>query len=162
MNVFIMRHGEAATIAAKDSLRPLTAEGVKQVEKMASWLAKTTDLPLKIFVSPYLRAQQTCEKVVEIVNNVTHNHEAIAETLNFITPSGNVKHTHDFIDGLFHTLKASKKHNIVLVSHMPFVSYLVAELTQSTHMPIFSTAAIAIIDYDVNKMQGELLEIVSP
>ncbi len=43
---------------------------------------------------------------------------------------------------------------------MPFVSYLVGELTNSTNMPIFATGSIAVIDYDTEKMQGQLVEIV--
>ncbi|MDN6448933.1 MAG: phosphohistidine phosphatase, partial [Enterobacterales bacterium] len=38
MQVFIMRHGEAALEAASDSIRPLTTRGHDESVCMASWL----------------------------------------------------------------------------------------------------------------------------
>ena len=83
------------------------------------------------------------------------------KTLDFITPAGHAQQTQDFIDGLF-TQSSDDKKVILLVSHMPFVSYLVAQLTQSQNMPIFSTGAIAHINYDTTVMQGQLVDLVSP
>jgi phosphohistidine phosphatase len=169
MYIYIMRHGEAANIEGEDSQRPLTKKGVIEAEQMGFWLAqcKLTRL-LKIFVSPYVRAQQSCNNVMSAFNKSAKLSGINSETLDLITPSGNVKHVHDFIDGLCHELEFSQhntcdeKEAILFVSHMPFVSYLVGELTDSTNMPIFSTGAIAVIDYDIVKMQGKLVDIVLP
>ena len=182
MHIFIMRHGEAANIEAEDSLRPLTEQGIIETEKMGFWLARRKQTRLiKIFASPYLRAQQSCANVIATIqktllsnentfaNKKMISNEIIPETLDFITPSGNAHQAHDFIDGLFQNIDALNKVNssdeneaILLVSHMPFVSYLVGELTGSLNMPIFSTGAVAIIDYDIEKMQGQLIDMVSP
>lgn len=169
MYIYIMRHGEAANIEGEDSQRPLTKRGATEAEQMGFWLAqrKLTKL-LKIFVSPYVRAQQSCNYVLSGFKKSAMLLGGMSETLDLITPSGNAKHVHDFIDGLCHDLKLThhntcdEKDAILFVSHMPFVSYLVGELTDSSNMPIFSTGAIAIIDYDIAKMQGKLVDIVLP
>ncbi|OUR61996.1 phosphohistidine phosphatase SixA [Colwellia sp. 39_35_sub15_T18] len=165
MQIFIMRHGEASnqciTSNSSDALRPLTALGASEARKMGQWLASIQTNTIEILVSPYLRAQQTCGHVV---NMLTENGLSLANeptSLDFITPAGNIQQTHDFIDGLL-AQSADDKKVILLVSHMPFVSYLVAQLTQSQNMPIFATGAIAQINYDSNAMQGQLVGLVSP
>ncbi len=169
MQIFIMRHGEAANVAAEDSLRSLTKQGVLETEKMGNWLARRKATLMNIFVSPYVRAQQSCANITEALQKASLLNKIIPETVDFITPSGNAHQVHDFIDGLFqnndYLIKGNdsdEKQAILFVSHMPFVSYLVGELTGSLNMPIFSTGAIAIIDYDIELMQGQLVDMVSP
>jgi len=167
MKIFIMRHGEAAGMLGEDSLRPLTSNGLLEAEQMGKWLAGSQISLNYVIVSPYLRAQQTCASVVKSLAGSQLEPLRPSETLNFITPSGNAKQAHDFIDGLLseETGKSNKlddDQTLLLVSHMPFVSYLVAELTSTKQMPIFSTGTTAVIDYDIDKMQGQLLEMVSP
>jgi phosphohistidine phosphatase len=159
MQLFIMRHGEAQNFNEQnihdDSQRALTNQGKQEAQVMASWLQKTHTSPIKVLVSPYIRAQQTCEIVTSRVN-------AVITTLDFITPSGDAKQVHDYIDGYCNDNHSDIGQSILIVSHMPLVSYLVAELTQYANAPIFATAGIAHINYDVEKMQGELLGLVSP
>lgn len=169
MKIFIMRHGEAANIAAEDSLRPLTKQGMLETKKMGQWLARCKPILMNVFVSPYLRAQQTCVNVTDVLTKAALFGEASPETLDFITPSGNARQLHDYLDGLLKNNDALIKENnlddnqaILFVSHMPFVSYLVGELTGTSNMPIFSTGAIAVIDYDIKLMQGQLVDMVSP
>lgn len=170
-----MRHGEAANIEGKDSLRPLTELGAIEAEQMGCWLAQCKLAKLiKVFVSPYVRAQQSCLNVLLGFKKFAEFNKITSETLDLITPSGNAKQVHDFIDGLSQNDKFQHKgelnkhnpsddeHAILFVSHMPFVSYLVGELTNSTNMPIFSTGAIAIIDYNIDTMQGQFVDIISP
>jgi len=172
MQIIIMRHGEAANIAGQDSLRPLTSYGLLETERMGVWLGHAKLKLDYIFVSPYLRAQQTCASVIKTFAEAELLEQADLtslkpETLDFITPAGNASQVHDFIDGLFqgnNSIKNTDDDNqaILLISHMPFVSYLVAELTGSLNTPIFATGAVAIIDYDVKQMQGQLIKFVSP
>lgn len=164
MQIFIMRHGEADNIAGDDSLRPLTEQGVIEAKLMAQWLVEKKLKRLDIFVSPYIRAQQTCASVSSLLikESLLVNPP---ETLDFISPSGNVQHVHDFLDGLLGELNENSEDvelAVLFVSHMPFVSYFVAELTDKNQMPIFPTGAIAIIDYNTKHMQGQLLGMISP
>lgn len=160
-----MRHGEAANISGDDSMRPLTEQGVLEAKLMGQWLLQKKIKLLDVFVSPYLRAQQTCENVCSFLKkaNLLVNQP---QTVDLITPSGNAQQVHDFLDGLLsqcNDVDNSDKNSAVLfVSHMPFVSYLVAELTDKNQMPIFSTGAIAVINYDKKRMQGQLVDIISP
>lgn len=58
---FLMRHGEAVLQAETDAQRPLSARGEREADAMvASLLA---DPPQRIWASPYLRAQQTAERI---------------------------------------------------------------------------------------------------
>jgi len=154
MQVFIMRHGQAEPIAPSDALRPLTASGINEAKITGQWLADNQHHFDCIFVSPYLRAQQTADTVIEQLTA-----EQTRKTLSFITPEDSAKEVHDYIDAICSVEKYQK---ILLVSHMPLVSYLVAELTFDNTMPIFQTASVALIEYDLEKMQGEFVTLVSP
>ncbi len=154
MQIFVMRHGQAAMVAPEDSLRPLTEAGVKEAKVTGQWLAKNSPPIDCVFVSPYIRAQQTADAVISQLGAA-----AKRETLSFITPEDSAKAVHDYLDGLC----SEKQYKAILfVSHMPLVSYLVAELTSDNAMPIFQTASVAKIDYDTEKMQGQLLGLTSP
>jgi len=155
MQLFIMRHGQANPMGNIDSERELTAQGFSEVKVMAQWINETNISLEKIFVSPYVRAQQTANTVLNGLDT-----SPLLTTLDFITPSGNAKDVHDFIDGMSGVGVDEK--SLLIVSHMPLVSYLVAELTLGRHSPIFQTAAIAHIDYDVEKMTGKLVKLISP
>lgn len=165
MKIFIMRHGEAANIVGDDSLRTLTEQGIVEAKTMGQWLLQSSPKLLDVFVSPYTRAQQTCANVSSYLKkaNLFTNQP---KTLDLITPAGDALQVHDFLDGLlsqYSTTDLDDKSSAVLfVSHMPFVSYFVADLTDKQQMPIFSTGAIAVIDYDTQLMKGQLVEIISP
>jgi phosphohistidine phosphatase len=165
MQIFIMRHGEAANLSGDDSLRPLTEQGALEAKIMGQWLLQKSSKLFDVFVSPYIRAQQTCEHVSSLLRQ-EHLLVHQPKTVDFISPSGNVQHVHDFLDGLLS--ESNEKENgeqnlaILFVSHMPFVSYFVAELTDKNQMPNFATGAIAVIDYDTKRMQGQLVDIISP
>ncbi|MBU2871254.1 phosphohistidine phosphatase SixA [Colwellia sp. E2M01] len=166
MQLYIMRHGEAKQfnpqINCQDSELALTEHGKQEAKIMADWFAKMKIKPKQVFVSPYLRAQQTCDLV-------TADMQTAITTLDFITPLDEAQPIHDFIDGWLteYISKADKnvtiaEDSLLIISHMPLVSFLVAELTQSNDAPIFATAGVAHIDYDIDKMQGTLQGLVLP
>ena len=154
MNLLIMRHGDAVMHGSIDAERPLSARGVKEVETMANWLVSQDLVPDYLVVSPYLRAQQTAKVLTEqIIQPIK------IETLDLITPDDSPVVAHNYLDGLF-SLKSYK--NVLVISHMPLVSYLTAELTFDNSTPIYATANIAQIDYNVTEMTGKLLQMVCP
>jgi len=154
MQIFVMRHGQAEAIARSDALRPLTEEGIKEAKVTGQWLLENSRTFDCVFVSPYLRAQQTADAVISQLGHV-HNRQ----TLSFITPEDNPKDVHDYLDAV---CDVERYQNILLVAHMPLVSYLVAELTSTKTMPIFQTASVAKIEYDSHKMLGEFITLISP
>ena len=85
MQVFIMRHGDAALDAASDSVRPLTSCGCDESRLMANWLkGQKVDIE-RVLVSPFLRAEQTLDVVGECMNLPTG-----VDVLPELTPCGDV------------------------------------------------------------------------
>ena len=154
MQLYIMRHGQANPMGNIDHLRELTPAGYKEAQCMGKWFNQQALPLIQVFVSPYVRAQQTANAVLDEING-----QVKRETINFITPLDDAKKVHDYLDGV---CTETDIEHLLIVSHMPLVSYLVAELTFDHQSPIFQTAAIAQIDYDVEKMSGKLVRLISP
>jgi len=154
MQVYIMRHGQAFTSGKSDALRELTVQGQLEAKLMAKWF-NTQKIEIDhIIVSPFVRAKQTSQQLLQQLGNKIN-----LTTLDFTTPSGSVKQMHDYLDGI--CVKDNVK-TLLIISHMPFVSYLVAELTENGDCPIFQTAGVACIDYDTERMKGDLISLTSP
>ena len=154
MQLFIMRHGEAIMSAPSDPQRPLSEQGKVEANLMGKWLHGLDVNIEQVLVSPYLRAQQTSKYLLSQLEC-----QPTVRTIDFITPSGNAAQVHDYLDALFTT---EHYQNLLMVTHMPLVSYLVAELTFDQQSPIFQKAAISQINYDVKAMKGQLLRLISP
>ncbi|OCG46547.1 phosphohistidine phosphatase SixA [Gilliamella sp. Choc5-1] len=135
MKVCIMRHGEAGFSASSDSSRTLTNYGINQSNQAGKWL-KQQNFQFEIgLVSPYLRAQQT---LTELSSHVS---VAKVETNQFLVPGGSPSHIADVLAILLN----DGVENVIIVSHLPLVGYLVNELCPQVAPPMFSTAAIACI-----------------
>ncbi len=154
--LFIMRHGEAEAPRLDDKNRQLTLVGRDQAKHAAGWLkthyceSGKIDLAL---VSPYRRARQTHDMVsLDIVADKVESNEDII-------PEGSPKLVSDYIDARIHNAVNAKKpiRSLLIVSHMPFVSYLVDELCQSYTTSLFSTASIAVIKYSLSEHKGTLI-----
>jgi phosphohistidine phosphatase len=154
MQLYIMRHGQANPVGNIDHLRELTPTGYNEAQCMGKWFHQQGLPFVHVFVSPYVRAQQTANTVLDEING-----QVKRETINFITPLDDAKKVHDYLDGV---CADSDIEHLLIVSHMPLVSYLVETLTADHQSPIFQTAAIAQIDYDVKKMTGNLVQLISP
>jgi phosphohistidine phosphatase len=154
MLIFIMRHGQAQAMAHSDRSRELTVKGEQEVTHIARWLAQQQLSFNAIFVSPYIRAQQTAN----IVKNVLVTSTQLT-TLDFITPNDPAQKMYDYIDATFFE---STEQNILIVSHMPLVSYLVEAFTCGQQAPLFQTASIAEIAYDTSIMKGQLIAHTAP
>lgn len=146
MHIFIMRHGEASFHAFTDKDRPLTARGEEQADEQGTWL-KSQTIPDLILVSPYLRAQQTCQLASQYFSK-----KIPTETWDNLTPYGNAEITVDYID----TLQQQGIDNLLIVSHLPLVDDIVTALGVNDAIA-FHPATIAKIEYQNGK--GELLEV---
>ncbi len=153
MQVFIMRHGDAALDVASDPVRPLTHRGCDQSRQMAGWLECYSSEIERVLVSPYLRAGQTLAIVSEILTLPPE-----AETLPELAPEGDPQ----WIVRYLQALAAEGVKSVMLISHLPLVGYLVAELCPQEPPPMFATSAIACVDYDADGAWGKLLWQVSP
>lgn len=153
MQVFIMRHGDAALDAASDSVRPLTHCGCDESRQMAAWLnSQSIDIE-RVLVSPYLRARQTLNTVREALP-LPEGEDVLPE----LTPGGDP----GLVACYLQTLANEGVKSALVISHLPLVGYLVAELCPPEAPPMFSTSAIACINFDAENMQGKLEWQVSP
>lgn len=155
MKVFIMRHGEAAMYAPSDAERPLTENGKQISHQSAQWL-KTELANIdqskieRVLVSPYLRAQQTLQVIQQVIDAQQIN--VLAE----LTPGGNEALVADYL----HVLQQQEVSSVLIVSHLPLVGYLVAELCPDATPPMFATSAIARID--LQSESGSIDEMFVP
>ncbi|QUG74923.1 phosphohistidine phosphatase SixA [Erwinia sp. E602] len=152
MQVFIMRHGDAALDAASDSVRPLTHCGSNETRQMAAWLHGQSVTIERVMVSPYLRARQTLNAVREALPL-----PAGEDVLPELTPGGDPKS----VGGYLQMLADQGVKSVLVISHLPLVGYLVAELCPQESPPMFATSAIARVDLDASG-HGTLLWQVSP
>ncbi|MGV3347010.1 phosphohistidine phosphatase SixA [Enterobacteriaceae bacterium LUAb1] len=153
MQVFIMRHGDAALEAASDSVRPLTDCGCDESCQMAHWLGTQSVSIEHVLVSPYLRARQTLDSVRKKLNL-----PAKEEVLTELTPAGDAEQVADYVSAL----AAEGVQSVLIISHLPLVGYLVAEFCTQESPPMFATSAIAHINFDADNQRGTLLWQVSP
>lgn len=153
--VFIMRHGEAESLRLDDKSRQLTDAGRSQVSRAAKWLQEEwcrdgkVDLAL---VSPYRRTRQTYDMLSLDI------HASKMEVTADITPDGDAQGVHDYLDARLAMSKARDQElkSVLLVSHMPLVSYLVDAMCDSYTTSLFATASIAVIRYNVHTHKGNL------
>lgn len=153
MQIFIMRHGEAATKARSDAARPLTEKGRSEVQKMSVCLQQRLRIPLdRVLVSPYLRAQQTLAALSDILT-VPDN----IETLDRLVPAGSAQWSASYLAAL----SEQGVQSVLVVSHLPLVGDLVAELCPTMAVaPTFFPATIAALS--LQQGRGELLWQLSP
>ncbi len=153
MKLLIMRHGEAQLVADSDMQRPLTNAGINQVKQTAAWLIDNEIIPKQgidfAFVSPYLRTRQTFAVLNEIlpINDVEYSQD--------ILPCSVTSIAHDYLDTKLSFL--GQPECVLMVSHMPFVSYFVDIVCKQQISPLFATASVVVIEYDLKRSQGKLI-----
>ncbi|WP_411991628.1 phosphohistidine phosphatase SixA [Agarivorans sp. DSG3-1] len=135
MQVFIMRHGEAEMFAASDSERALNQSGLNEVGKMGGYLASKLKQLDYVLVSPYLRAQQTWQRLAKSLPEAAQVIE-----LKELTPSGDEMAVVALINEL---ALESPNGSLLVVSHLPLVGFIVEGLVADAGAPLFSTAAVA-------------------
>ncbi|WP_246543828.1 phosphohistidine phosphatase SixA [Candidatus Profftia tarda] len=142
-----MRHGKAALDASHDPTRPLVYHGYKESFCMASLLTKKSYKIKKILVSPYLRAQQTLIAVCQGLA-FAGNIEVLLE----LRPNGNIA----IIMCYIYSLSEIGLENIIIISHLPLLSYLFSALCPEEIRPKFVTSSISCISFDVSTKKGIL------
>lgn len=148
-----MRHGEAEALQHSDQQRNLTTRGVFEVNQVAGWLQKHYPAFDRVLCSPYQRTQQTAGLMLKKQPVGTQ-----LEMLPELVPDGDARQVQAYLDALW----SSEPHSrFLLVSHMPLVSFLVETFTLQRSSPVFSTAGMAFIDYQIGS-GGRLLEKLSP
>jgi phosphohistidine phosphatase len=153
VNLVIMRHGEAEPVSVQDSQRQLTVRGQHEVNQMALWLQQHYAAFDWIWASPYTRTRQTAELMLAKQAPFSQ-----LEIIPELVPDGDAALFKSYLDA---RLADKPDARVLLVSHMPLVSFLVEAFSQPGQAPIFSTAQLACIDYRPEQ-GGRLLERLSP
>ncbi len=110
MNLYILQHGEAEPKEANPD-RPLSGKGVHDIRKLALHM-QNMDIQLeKIFHSGKLRAEQSARLIADVLSPGVEPVQA-----NGLSPNDDPSVIADEIGQM--------KENILLASHMPFVSAL--------------------------------------
>ncbi|WP_295895901.1 phosphohistidine phosphatase SixA [uncultured Vibrio sp.] len=149
MKIFIMRHGEAVHFAPSDAERALTDGGRTASISVAKACRQRGYHQFdKVLVSPYLRAQQTWQAISQEFSGEK------VDTCDDITPYGQSQQVFDFVNAL---IEVENLESVLLVSHLPLVSYLTAEFATDIVPPMFPTSGLACIDFDPKTQQGSLL-----
>jgi phosphohistidine phosphatase len=114
MRLILVRHGEAAP-AEVDPTQGLSETGVRNVEKVASWLARVGLRPDLIQESGKKRAAQTAEILARAVAAGRK-----PEAVRGLGPQDPVEEAVEKLDSL--------EGEVLWVSHLPFLSRLVSRL----------------------------------
>lgn len=157
MKLIIMRHGQAESIRVEDIQRNLTALGRKQASKAGKWLmgylgvGKAVDIAL---VSNYARAEQTYQQLCQ------HLLVSQQQVCLDVIPEGDPKVAHDYIDWLL--TEQPTLEVVLIVSHMPFVSYFLEEVHIHKQSMLFDTSSLVVVDYNPQTATGEIESIYHP
>ncbi len=137
MNIVILRHGETETYADNDAQRNLTDYGREQANAAGICLKELALDFEQVWVSPYVRAQQTADGVLSALGSIPR------ETVDALTPDSSPVNLMD-------TLSTYRGGNLLIVSHQPLVSALVGLLENADHRsgPPMSPASMALLTAD--------------
>jgi phosphohistidine phosphatase len=141
MKLYILRHGQAEIFAASDAVRQLTPAGREEVRRVIRKSADSLAEIEKIWVSPLLRAQQTADLALELLNEVPR------ETSDLLLPESTPV---DVLNRLSNELPTGHGASYLLVSHQPLVGELVNGICgkPNGYYPM-DTGALASLELDV-------------
>lgn len=136
MEVFVLRHGKAEPYNSQDASRELVERGRREVEQIIQ--ASLNDLQHieEIWVSPYIRAQQTAQIAA-------HHLRLPLRSQKLLLPETDPRLVISLIQEVQYA-------SLLLVSHQPLVSRLVDTLCGSAAgFHSMETAALACIDMEI-------------
>lgn len=134
LELYLLRHahaGNASEWTDDDALRPLSAKGRRQAEKLGRFLGDLRFEPDSILTSPKLRARETAQLVADALGMAVHVDDRLAGGLDLDVVAALVSN-----DG---------GHKIVLVGHDPDFSEIAGELMGLPYLPM-RKGALARVD----------------
>ena len=138
--LYLIRHGvaeERGDAWPDDSKRPLTADGMAKLRKVARGL-QALDVAFDVIVtSPLVRTRQTAEVIAAGLD--PHPHIVTADSL---APGGSAAAVLSDLE------KHTKRDRIALVGHEPGIGELAARLVGSRHPIPFKKGAVCRIDVE--------------
>jgi phosphohistidine phosphatase len=141
MQIFVLRHGQAAPQQTTDEARILTERGRTDVfSSVSNSITEVGNLE-EIWSSPFVRAQQTSRIACDILSSQKLSVEI--KITDLITPESDPAL-------LIDSLQKSMLANVLLVSHQPFVGKLL-DFFCGEPLGTFSldTSSLALIECDI-------------
>lgn len=149
MNIFILRHGIAVERGTqgfeKDSERPLTSKGKRQLRKSADAMKRMKLRFDLILSSPYKRALQTAEIVAEELK--------LKKRLK-LSDSLKSENDPETVIGEIAGLKPAPK-NVLLVGHEPYLSHLVSRLISGNENMAMDFKKGGLCKLEMEKLDGK-------
>jgi len=135
MKVYLVRHGEAVS-SQFDPQRPLSEQGLADIQKVASFIEPLEISVEHIWHSGKLRAAQTAEKLAESVSV-----EKDCSVHKDIGPNDDVTIIADELE--------SYNSDLMIVGHLPFVAYMTSLLVpgkQTSNVVTFDAGTITCLN----------------
>lgn len=140
MELFLLRHGNAESSAPKDSERQLSAAGREELRAVLGSCQEALAKVDCVLVSPYVRAQQSCEIAREYLAHITDEQQY---TVDFLKPTGSPRAVFDWAAN-------ANCGAVLMVTHQPLVGTLLDELCGfEPGLYRMGTAALAAVDAEV-------------
>jgi len=146
ISLIIVRHGEAEPqIEGKDDKdRKLVKKGVKQMKRVANFIDELGLNIDKVVSSPYLRAYQSAEEIINKLGVDSIKIETYDELEPDKDPSEFIGKLKEFQDNI----------TVLVVGHEPHLSNLIKALTGANVE--LKKGGIALVDYDLSNNKGVL------
>lgn len=122
MEIFILRHGDAAHVAPKDSERRLTARGKDELHTVLSSCQAELGGVSRMLVSPYVRTQQTSRIAAEYLRP-----SVVTEVSNLLVPEADPSKLMEYLQQLQQSQQGNEC-SVMLVSHQPLVGVFLDRL----------------------------------
>ncbi|HSV43295.1 MAG TPA: phosphohistidine phosphatase SixA [Candidatus Bathyarchaeia archaeon] len=145
MKLFLVRHGD---YVSADPAHPLSLKGVQDIENIGGYLKNDGVHVSQIWHSPKSRAVQTAN----IINDILNGGEK--KERQDLLPNA---HPQQVIEDL-----QSQEHDVLIVSHLPFIPRLVLRLLQQEDGQLFLFPMASVARLDFSKPAWLLEEIITP
>lgn len=146
ISLLIVRHGDAEPrIEGKDDKdRKLVKKGVKQMKRVANFIDELGIKIDKVVSSPFLRAYQSAEEIIDKLGIDTVKIETYDDLAPDKDPAQFIEKLKDFQDNI----------TVLIVGHDPNLSNMIKALTGANVE--LKKGGIALVDYDLNNGKGVL------
>lgn len=146
ISLIIVRHGDAEPqIEGKDDKdRKLVKKGIKQMKRVANFLDEMKINVDRVISSPYLRAYQSAEAIIDKLGVDNLKIETYDDLIPDKDPSSFVEKVKDFQD----------QSTVLIVGHEPFLSNFIKTLTGANVE--LKKGGIAMVDFDLKDNKGTL------
>jgi len=145
MKLYLIRHGD---YASSDITKPLNQKGEADIERMARYL-KTREFSLdEIWHSSKLRAAESAQIIAKVFN-CTHVKEK-----EYLSPNQSPQQTIDDLKEV--------NHDVVIVSHLPFIPHLLAKLFPEKMSTSFLLPTASVVVIECVNGQWEFVEVIAP